>query len=237
MFHCNLIALFLNTEATQLLCLITRLLIILSELGFPVCIDVEHFYDVNGGGQKNPKNFSAMFSLAVSLISIVAERTASTLLVRKYEKFCARIPYLGLAIITVQWTICLAALIALHDQSGPWITKLISSVIYTCHGAALLVFLLLPYVSKRIVQKEMDTHDLSIRYQSVENMRSANLLRACIAIIAVLSNIANTCVLLTTIVPPEYTTLCIFIFYTTAPTQVSSQIYTYVKINLKQKFR
>ncbi|KAF8364515.1 hypothetical protein PRIPAC_91438, partial [Pristionchus pacificus] len=118
------------------------------------------------------------YSASYNLLVLVTERAVATLYVARYEYICSKTPWLGSLLALLQWTVCVTLLFINYYYSGRVIDAepLLYSVGVSCAIAA-VVFALLPLISRYVYNRQMAQRFSNKRYQSIENIRSATLLR------------------------------------------------------------
>ncbi|GMT16125.1 hypothetical protein PFISCL1PPCAC_7422, partial [Pristionchus fissidentatus] len=116
---------------------------------------------------------TGLFGTAFNLFGFVFERLIATLLVRRYEFISARIPFISLSVIAVQWAMAVAFIAAYYAD---WITLLPNLIVVGVEWAiSVVMFSALPTISRRSYDRAMRNSTLRYRnrYQSIENIRTA----------------------------------------------------------------
>ncbi|EYC09578.1 hypothetical protein Y032_0060g3191 [Ancylostoma ceylanicum] len=118
---------------------------------------------------------SGMFAGSLNLPNLIIDRLTATLYLESYENRGTRFPFQATAMITIQ---CLISMIMSCISLEGIISDFVVTMVFTalCIVSA-VIFSLLPLVSRRVlIYHRMRHSPISVRYQSVENVRAARLL-------------------------------------------------------------
>ncbi|RCN28108.1 hypothetical protein ANCCAN_26154 [Ancylostoma caninum] len=116
-----------------------------------------------------------MFGGALNLPNFIVDRLCATLWPVRYETKSSRFPLIAITMIFTQ--IILTAICVVAYVNGE-ISDLQQTIIFTCLCVfSAVVFSILPTMTKKINDYHMKKHSsVSLRYQSMENVRVARLL-------------------------------------------------------------